>query len=56
MGKEGRRRKSKDRKLDREKRILEEFIEERGWERKYRFTGRRGNTVIDCHWGYRDQG
>lgn len=53
----GQRRKSKDRKLDREGRILLEFIEERGWsnyngvvqgdeEGEFTFTGRRGSTVI----------
>lgn len=58
MGKEGQRRKSKDRRLDREGKIMVKFLEERGWciyngmvrgngEGEYTFTGGRGNTVID---------
>lgn len=58
MEKDDRRKKSKDKRLDREGRIMVEFIEERGWciynkvvrgdeEREYTFTGGRGNTVIN---------
>ncbi|XP_067217103.1 LINE-1 retrotransposable element ORF2 protein [Linepithema humile] len=55
---EGRRRKSKDRKMNREGKVMVEFLEERGWgilngciegeeEGEYTFTGGKGNTVID---------
>lgn len=58
MVEEGRGRRSKDKRVDREGRILIEFVEERGWgifngavredeEGEYTFTGGRGNTVID---------
>lgn len=53
-----RKRKSKNKKMNREKKALVKFLEERGWgilnelvreykERKYMFTGKRGNTMID---------
>jgi len=56
---EGKRiRKSKDRKINKEGRLLAEFVEERGWgilngctmgddEGEFTFTGGKGNTVID---------
>ncbi|XP_011868143.1 PREDICTED: uncharacterized protein LOC105562162, partial [Vollenhovia emeryi] len=55
---EGRKRRSKDKKVNREGRALIEFMEERGWgilnggikgdeEGEYTYTGGRGNTVID---------
>lgn len=58
MGREGQGRKSKDRKQDKEGRILIKFIEEKGrgiynrvvWrdeEGEYTFTGGRGNMVIN---------
>jgi hypothetical protein len=62
---EGKRvRKSKDGKVNREKRKLEEFVEEKGWgifngctredeEEEFTFTGGKGNTVIDYGIGAR---
>ncbi|XP_067208522.1 golgin subfamily A member 6-like protein 22 [Linepithema humile] len=55
---EGRRRKSKDKKINREGRVMVEFLEERGCgilngctegeeEGEFTFTGGKGNTVID---------
>lgn len=58
-------RRSKDRKVNKEGRILVEFIKERGWsifngvvkgdkEEEYTYTGGRGNTVIDYVIGDRE--
>ncbi|XP_067207866.1 golgin subfamily A member 6-like protein 22 [Linepithema humile] len=55
---EGRKRKSKNGKINREGRVMMEFLEERGWgilngctegeeEGEFTFTGGKGNTVID---------
>lgn len=58
MEREGRGRRSKDGRVDREGKLLVEFVEERGWgifngavhrdeKGEYTFTGGRENTVID---------
>ncbi|XP_067208444.1 golgin subfamily A member 6-like protein 25 [Linepithema humile] len=55
---EGKRRKSKDGKINRDERVMVEFLEESGWgilngctegeeEEEFTFTGGKGNTVID---------
>lgn len=59
MEEEEGRRKSKDKKIDKEDRILVEFMEKRNWKifngctegnkkGEFTFTEGRGSTIIDC--------